>query len=96
MTLAPACVAGVLDLETGEAVNRQLGESVEDLFTFIQDATDGSAYLIRAEYDAVRGFPTEVDYDGAAQIADDEISYRVSDVHSVPSATSLRADEGIR
>jgi hypothetical protein len=76
-------VAGVLDLQTGEAVDRQLGATVEDLFTFVQNAIDGHAQMIRAEYDAVKGFPTEIDYDGAAQIADDEISFRVSDVHPV-------------
>jgi hypothetical protein len=77
-------VAGVLDLETGTTVDRQLGETVEGLFTFIQNAIDRPAQLIRAEYDAAKGFPTEIDYDGAANIADDEVSYRVSDVHPVP------------
>jgi hypothetical protein len=76
-------VAGVLDLETGEAVDRQLGETVDGLFTFIQNAIDRPARVIRAEYDAAKGFPTEIDYDGEAQIADDEIFYRVSDVHPV-------------
>jgi hypothetical protein len=76
-------VAGVLDLQTTATVDRQLGETVEDLFTFIQNAIDGHAQMIRAEYDAAKGFPTEIDYDGAAQIADDEISFRVSDVHPV-------------
>lgn len=77
-------VAGVLDLETATTVDRQLGETVEGLFTFIQNAIDRPAQLIRAQYDAARGFPTEIDYDGAATIADDEISYRVSDVHTIP------------
>jgi uncharacterized protein DUF6174 len=81
-------VAGVLDFETGQWVDRQLGETVEGLFTFIQNATDRPARVIRADYDATRGFPTEIDYDGAAQIADDEIFYRISDVHPVPLATS--------
>jgi hypothetical protein len=76
-------VAGVLDLETGTTADRQLGETVEDLFIFVQTAIDGHAQMIRAEYDAAKGFPTEIDYDGEAQIADDEISFRVSDVHPV-------------
>jgi len=76
-------VAGVLDLQTGATADRQLGETVEDLFTFVQTAIDGHAQMIRAEYDAAKGFPTEIDYDGEAQIADDEISFRVSDVHLV-------------
>ena len=39
---------------------------------------------------SAKGFPTEIDYDGAAQIADDEIFYRVSDVHAVQPTTALR------
>jgi hypothetical protein len=77
-------VAGVLDLETGTMLDRNSGETVEDLFTFVQNAIDRGAQLIRTKYDGAKGFPTEIDYDGAAQIADDEISYRVSDVHTVP------------
>jgi Family of unknown function (DUF6174) len=76
-------VAGVLDLETATAVDRQLGETVEGLFGFIQDAIDRRAQMIHAEFDSVKGFPTAIDYDGAAQIADDEISFRVSDVHPI-------------
>jgi hypothetical protein len=76
-------VAGVLDLETAEPVDRRLGVTVEGLFGIIQSAIDSHARLIRAQYDAAKGFPTEIDYDGAAEIADDEIFYRVSDVHPV-------------
>ena len=76
-------VAGVLDFETFEPVDHQFGETVDGLFTIIQNAIDKPAQLIRAEYDATRGFPTEIDYDGAAQIADDEIFYRISDVHPI-------------
>jgi hypothetical protein len=76
-------VAGVLDLTTGTAVDRQLGETVGDLFAFIQGAIDNHAYLIRAEYDAAKGFPTAIDYDGDAQAADDEVSFRASDVHPI-------------
>jgi hypothetical protein len=39
------------------------------------------------QYDAAKGFPTEIDYDGAALIADDEIFYRVSDVHPITPPT---------
>jgi len=84
-------VAGVLDFQTTESVDPTLGQTVDDLFTFIQNAIDRPARLIRANYDEVKGFPTEIDYDGAAQIADDEIFYRASDVHPIapPPGTSL-------
>ena len=81
-------VGGVLDLETTASVDRQLGQTVEDLFTFIQGAIDRHAQRIDATYDAAKGFPTNIDYDGAATIADDEISYRVSDVHPITPQTS--------
>src|SRR4051812_3732841 len=42
-------VAGVLDLETLEGVDRHVGETVDGLFTFIQNAIDRPARLIRAE-----------------------------------------------
>jgi hypothetical protein len=80
-------VAGAFDLETGEWVDRRFGETVEGLFTFIQNATERPAQLIRAEYDDAKGFPTEIDYDGAAQIADDELFARISDVHTIPPIT---------
>ena len=77
-------VAGVLDLETATTVDRQLGSTVEGLFTFVQGAIDNRARLLRVEYDPAKGFPTEIDYDGAANIADDEIFIRASDVHLIP------------
>jgi len=76
-------VAGVLDLDTTESVDRRLGETIDGPFSFIQSAIDRPAQLIRAQYDVAKGFPTEIDYDGAAQIADDEISFRISDVHPI-------------
>lgn len=81
-------VAGVFDLEDGfKQVDSHLGETIEELFTFIQQAIDKPAEKIDVVYDPTRGFPVQVDYDGSAQIADDEIFYRVSDVHpiSVPN-----------
>ena len=81
-------VAGVLDLDTATPVDRQLGETVNGLFTFIQNAIDRPAEKIRVTYDATKGFPTEIDYDGAAQIADDEIFFHVSDVHPISPTLS--------
>ena len=76
-------VAEVIDFDSGEAVDRGLGQTVDDLFAFIQSAQDRGVQLIRADFDGVKGFPTSIDYDGAAQIADDELSIHVSDVHPI-------------
>jgi hypothetical protein len=81
--VAADTVAVVLDFETFEGVDRRLGQTVEGLFTFIQNAIDRPARLIRANYDEAKGFPSEIDYDGEARIADDEVFYHVSDVHPV-------------
>jgi hypothetical protein len=91
-------VAGVIDLQTGETADRQLGETVDGLFTFVQNAIDHHAHLIRADYDDVKGFPIEIDYDGEAQVADDEIFYRVTDVHPVtpPSAPAMASSTTLR
>jgi hypothetical protein len=82
-------VVEVLDLDTGQFVDVQLGETVDELFTFIQNAIDRPAYLIRAEYDPAQGVPTSIDYDGAAQIADDEMSIRVTNVHPIEPQTNV-------
>lgn len=76
-------VAAVLDFETLEGIDPKNGQTVDELFKFIETAVNRPARLIRATYDATKGFPTEIDYDGEAQIADDEIFYRVSDVHPI-------------
>lgn len=81
-------VVGVLDLDTGAFVDLALGATVEDLFTFVQNAIDHNARLIRAEYDAAKGFPAAIDFDGKAEIADDEISFRITDVHPITPQTS--------
>lgn len=81
-------VAGVFDLNTGAFVDMQAGQTIEDLFTFIQSAIDHHASLIRAEYDAANGFPTQIDYDGSAMAADDELFIRISDVHPITPQTA--------
>ena len=76
-------VAGALDLQTGTAVDPRLGGTIDDLFAFVHNAIDQRAALIRVEYDGAKGFPTTIDYDGSAQIADDETFIRASDVHMI-------------
>jgi hypothetical protein len=76
-------VVGVIDFETGEAADRSLGMTIDELFAFVQAAIDRPAQKIRVEYDATKGFPREIEYDGAAQVADDEVVFSVSDVHPI-------------
>lgn len=81
-------VGGVFDLSTGAFVDIQSGQTIDDLFTFIRNAIDHGASVIQAKYDPASGFPTEIEYDGAAMVADDEISFRISDVHPITPQTA--------
>ena len=81
-------LGGVFDLNTGNFVDLTFGQTIDDLFTFIQSAIDQHASLIRAVYDAANGFPTQIDYDGSAMTADDELSIRISDVHPITPQTA--------
>ncbi|HEY2851383.1 MAG TPA: DUF6174 domain-containing protein [Gemmatimonadaceae bacterium] len=83
-------VDSVVDLQTHASVDRRLGETVDDLFAFIQSAIDDHAQAIRAEFDAAKGFPTSIEYDGSLQTVDDEMSVRVSDVHPLSAQTLAR------
>jgi hypothetical protein len=76
-------LAGVFDLDDGAFVDSTLGMTVEGLFSFVQQAIDRPAQKIHVEYDPSQGFPSLIDYDGSAQIADDEIEYHLSNVHLI-------------
>ncbi|HEY9228023.1 MAG TPA: DUF6174 domain-containing protein [Gemmatimonadaceae bacterium] len=89
-------VVAVIDFETGAAVDRQFGQTIEDLFTFVQGAIDRPAQKILVQYDAEKGFPREIDYDGAALIADDESFYRISDVHPITPQLGAKVTSSFR
>lgn len=73
-------VVGAVRLEGGEAIDKRYVESIEGLFDFIDRAITNHAAVIRATYDPVLGYPTSIEYDGAANIADDEVNYTLTDV----------------
>jgi len=73
-------VLAVVGVPDARAIDTRNYESIEQLFDFIERAISNHAAVIRATYDPVLGYPTSIDYDGAANIADDEVSYTLSDV----------------
>jgi hypothetical protein len=81
-------VAGVVDLQSGASIDPRVCESVDDLFAVIESAIQRHAEVIRAEFDPEKGFPTAIELDGAARIADDEIFYRITDVHPITRPTA--------
>ena len=50
------------------------------LFDFIDHGITNHAVVLRVTYDPTLGYPREIVYDGATNIADDEVTYTVSNV----------------
>jgi hypothetical protein len=63
------------------AVSPTFFPTVDRLFAFIDDAITRRAAVLRVTYDPTLGYPVEIVYDGAVNVADDEITYRLSDLH---------------
>ncbi len=66
------------------AVSPTFFPTVDRLFAFIDDAITRHAAVLRVTYDPALGYPVEIVYDGAVNVADDEITYRLSDLHESP------------
>jgi predicted small secreted protein len=54
--------------------------TVTELFSFIERAINERAATIRVTYDAQLGYPREIVYDGSIQLADEEITYTLTNV----------------
>lgn len=54
--------------------------SVPQVFDLIDQAIDRRACSVRADYDAALGFPTAVDIDYDARLADEEVYLRLSEL----------------
>lgn len=59
-------------------------QTIPEVFAVLARALDLPAASFFARYDASWGFPTEVRIDHSRQIADDEVSYRLSDFAAIP------------
>ncbi len=64
--------------------------TVRQLFDIIQDAIDREAASLEVSYDAEFGFPTAVSIDYAANVADEEIAYRLWEMQGVLTASLSR------
>lgn len=54
--------------------------TVPDLFDLIEDALDRKAASLEVSYDASYGYPTQIDIDYSATIADDELRLTAQDL----------------
>jgi hypothetical protein len=85
-------VYAVTDPQTNQPVPRGVAKTVDGLFDFVDRAIHDKAHQIEATYDGGRGYPTRIDYDGSQNVADDELTYLISNL--LPSGfASERATE---
>jgi hypothetical protein len=76
-------VSNMTYADTGEAVSAERQASVpsmSDLFQELRDAYKNNAAQVNVTYDATYGYPSSLYIDRSAAIADEEVSYSVSNV----------------
>jgi len=69
---------------TGDVLDPSFFLTVDDLFDEVQAAIDSQADEIIVEYDGIFGNPTTIDIDFSKYMADDEMSFRASDLRVIP------------
>lgn len=77
-------IVRALPFSGDSAVSPAFFPTVDRLFAFIDDAIARHAAVLRVTYDPTLGYPVEIVYDGAVNVADDEVTYRLSDLHESP------------
>lgn len=83
LTILSDTVRTATDLVTGQAIDPRLGMTVPQLFDFVATGIAKPAAKLDVGYDAVYGFPYEIDYDFSVQVADDEGSISVRDLQAL-------------
>ena len=73
-------VSSAVYVDTEEPISLPLTSvaTIDDLFDEIQDAMDGMAFSVIADYDADMGYPTSVSIDHIEYAIDDEVALTVS------------------
>ena len=74
-------------LDTGDEVPADIAEAyptVDALFAIIDDAEARGAAVVDAQYDDAYGYPVSVYLDYSERIADEEQSYSMTNLHSIP------------
>jgi hypothetical protein len=63
-----------------KAVDVRAVQTIATLFAFIDQGIASHAATLEVTYDSTLGYPSRIVYDGSTTIADDEVTYTVSDV----------------
>jgi len=77
-------VVSVTAVADGRSLDPRYFMTVNGLFDVIDQGIERGAATLRVVYDPALGYPVEIDYDGATNVADDEITYRASAVTKTP------------
>jgi hypothetical protein len=86
-------VVSVVRLDNSPIADSSYRPSIESLFDFIDGAIGGHAAVLRVTYDPTLGYPASIVYDGDLGVADDEVTFHVSDF-AVAITTLGRPDLG--
>lgn len=78
--LGDSVVAAVRTSDGRPSLTTPYLPTVNKLFDFIEKAIDDHAVTIRVTYDAELGYPREIVYDLATNIADEEVTYTLTGV----------------
>jgi Family of unknown function (DUF6174) len=88
--LSDSVVAAVRTSDGAPSLVAAYLPTVNKLFDFIQRAIDEHAVTIRVTYDAQLGYPREIVYDLASNIADEEVTYSLSGVARISTTQRNR------
>lgn len=78
--------------DTGEPIGADrffAYETVEDLFDIIENAIENDVVGVYVTYDIVDGYPLSVEIDYYPDVADEEISFYVSDLRPLPNHAEI-------
>ncbi|HEX2202365.1 MAG TPA: DUF6174 domain-containing protein [Longimicrobium sp.] len=79
----------VVYTETGQPAEARFFDrfdTVEELYDYVERAIQDEAHDLEAEYDDERGYPTRINNEGSANIADDEVVYTISNFEVIEDA----------
>jgi hypothetical protein len=82
--VANGSVLTATQISTGQPIDTRFVSTIESLFDFIERGIANHSALLQVTYDPALGFPAKIVSDGSQNVADDEVTYEVSDVAAHP------------
>jgi hypothetical protein len=73
-------VVSVIRIASNTDADAHFRPSIDSLFDFVEKAIGQQPAVLQVTYDPALGYPVTIVYDGRQAVADDEISFQVSDL----------------